>query len=256
MWTDLILERIGYVGPLAASVSTLSALQRQFLFRVPFENLDIHLGRPIRLEREQVLAKVVNDRRGGWCFELNEVFRLLLTELGFDVTRAASTVLLDGGDAGEPHPFDHLTLIVTLEGQRWLTDVGFGDCALAPLDVDDAGSQTDEQGEYRISPRDGLYLLERLEAGGAWNACHRFDPAPRQWADFAERCQFLQRSPRSKFTQKRLCTRLDEHGCLTLSGNHLIRHTAREPVPESEYRLVLDRRFDLDVGDAKWIRPG
>ena len=256
MWTDRILERIGYAGPLAPRLSTLSALQRQFLFRVPFENLDIHLGRPIRLERERVLTKVVSDRRGGWCFELNEVFRILLTELGFDVTRAASTVLLDGGDAGEPHPFDHLTLIVTLEGRRLLTDVGFGDCALAPLDVDEVGSQTDEQGEYRISPRDRLYLLERLGANGAWNACHRFDPAPRQWGNFAERCQFLQTSPHSKFTQKRLCTLLDEHGGLTLSGNHLIRRKVREPIPESEYRQVLGRRFDIDLGDAKWIRPG
>ena len=249
-----LLERIDYRGTLTPDLATLSALQRRFIQRVPFENLDIHLGRRICLDRDRVLHKVAVDRRGGWCFELNEVFRVLLNELGFHVSRAASTVLLGGGDAGELHPFDHLTLIVHLAGERYLSDVGFGDCALSPLKLNDPTPQTDGRARFRIMTNSGGLQLERLTAD-AWELLHRFDPTPRNWLDCEERCVYLQSSSASKFTRKRLCTLVGEHGATTLSGNSLLCDGKRTTVPEDEYHSVLRRWFGVELGDAEWIRP-
>lgn len=254
MWTRRIVERIAYEGSLRPSLETLRALQRQYLLHVPFENLDIHLGRPLRLCRRRVLEKVVARRRGGWCFELNEVFKVLLDGLGFEVSRCASTVLLGGGDAGTLHPFDHLALIVRLAGRRWLCDVGFGDSALEPLDIDARTSQFDGRRHYRITEqRDGFVVSSAREGG--WQPLHRLDPRARGWEEFAVRALFLQTSPTSKFTAKRLCTRIVPEGVLTLSGNQLFEGAASKRVPEERYLQVLRERFGIELGEACWIQP-
>ena len=160
MNVERILERIGYAGSTEVHIDTVGALQRQFMFRVPFENLDIHLGRTIHLESEPVFDKIVTSRRGGFCFEVNEVFFRLLEGLDFSVTRAASTVLKNGGDAGALHPFDHETVIVTLEGEQWLTDVGFGHSSFTPLKLDDEQPRQDEAGTFRLQRDSGHYRLE------------------------------------------------------------------------------------------------
>lgn len=255
MWADAILRRIGYGAETTATFDTLVGLQRAFMLSVPFENLDIHLGRRIVLEREQVLRKVVQQRRGGWCFELNEVFLVLLQELGFPVTRCASTVLLNGGDAGEPHAFDHLALLTKLAGRRWLLDVGFGDSSLRALDLDEQGTQTDDRANYRVVLDCGRYRVECENSLGAWESYHRVDPRPREWHEFDERCQFLQTSIKSKFTRKRLCSRLVGGEVLTLSGNTLSHGSVHENVPENCYFDVLRDRFDVDLCDAVWIYP-
>ena len=231
-WPEAILDRIGYSDSTALTIETLSELQHCFLTRVPFENLDIHLARPIRLERTRVLEKVVNERRGGWCFELNEVFFVLLEALGFEVIRCASTVLQNGGDAGELHPFDHVALLVNLSGRRWLVDVGFGDASLTPLDIDRQTLQSDGRAQHVVVPDGNCFRVERVKTAQEREARHRLDPTPREWSAFAQRCAFLQTSPRSAFTQKRLCTRVDDGVTLTLSGNKLFKAGVSEPVPE------------------------
>jgi N-hydroxyarylamine O-acetyltransferase len=117
-------ERIGYDGPSQPDSETLCALHRTHLFAVPFENLDIHLKRPIILEEDRLYAKIVHQRRGGFCYEHNGLFAAVLRELGFEVTLLEARVGAKTWDAGQP--FDHMALLVDLE-ERWLADVGFGD---------------------------------------------------------------------------------------------------------------------------------
>jgi len=255
MWTEAILERIGFRASTAPTFDTLSELQRCFMTSVAFENLDIHLGRAILLERERVLNKIVNERRGGWCFEVNEVFFTVLEALGFDVSRCASTVLLNGGDAGELHPFDHLALLVSISGRRWLVDAGFGDSSLAPLNLDSQSIQTDGHTRYKLLPERHCIRLERATEEGGWQPQHQLDPRPREWSAFAQRCAYLQSAAASKFTQKRLCTRIDDGVSLTLSGNKLVRTGVTEHVPEHHYLSVLRERFDIELVDATWIHP-
>lgn len=128
------LQRIHYPGSLTPdadrssidrpSIDLLRSIHRAHLFTVPFENLDIHLGRQIVCDEERILRKIVNEHRGGFCYELNGAFAALLRALGFRVTLLSARVAREGGGYGPE--FDHLTLGVDLD-EPWLADVGFGE---------------------------------------------------------------------------------------------------------------------------------
>ena len=111
------LERIDYRGPTAPAAGTLRALHRAHMFAVPFENLDIHLGRTILCDVDRFLEKIVNRRRGGFCYELNGAFAALLTALGFEVTLLSARVARP--DASFGPEFDHLALRVSCSGRHW-----------------------------------------------------------------------------------------------------------------------------------------
>ena len=128
------LARMGYTGSIAPTAHTLAALHRAHMLTVPFENLDIPLGTPIVLDNDALFAKIVDHRRGGFCYELNGLFAELLRSLGFQVALLSAGVY---NATGQPGPdFDHMALLVALE-QRWLADVGFGDSFNTPLRLDD-----------------------------------------------------------------------------------------------------------------------
>jgi N-hydroxyarylamine O-acetyltransferase len=126
-------------------LDALRDLHRLHQVAVPFENLSIHLDEPISLNEADLVDKIVTRRRGGFCYELNGTFALLLEALGFGVTRAAARVHM-GGRFGPP--FDHLALIVQPDvgTARWLADVGFGNHGVYPLRLDDRGEQTTRTG--------------------------------------------------------------------------------------------------------------
>ena len=141
------LDRIGYHGPLAPTSDTLCALHRQHMLTVPFENLDIGLGRKIVLDPERFVEKIVRQRRGGFCYELNGAFATLLGALGFRVTLLSARVANDQGVASKE--FDHLALQIDLE-DRWLADVGFGENFLEPLRLISHMEQQDVTGSFRF----------------------------------------------------------------------------------------------------------
>src|SRR6202158_381013 len=126
------LRRIDYQGPLTPGIDLLRTLHRAHLFTVPFENRDIHLGRGIVCDERRILHKIVNEKRGGFCYELNGAFAALLRALGFRVPLLSCRVARQDGSYGSE--FGHRTLRVDLE-EPWLADVGFGDCFLEPLSL-------------------------------------------------------------------------------------------------------------------------
>ncbi len=241
------LERIGYCGTLDLSFETLRALHLAHLYTVPFENLDIHLGRQLSLEGAALFDKIVTRRRGGFCFELNGLFGALLRELGFEVTMLSADVARQSG--GFSAPFDHLALRVDL-AEPWLMDVGFGNGFRFPLRLDDGAGQPQGDSTYRIT-RDGDYrILLRRDGGGDWTPQYRFTLQPRALTDFAERCLFHQTSPESHFTQGRICTLATPDGRVTISGVRLIVVTAggrteSELADETEYAAALRARFGV-----------
>jgi N-hydroxyarylamine O-acetyltransferase len=152
------LRRIGYGGPLAPAIDTLRGLHWAHLLTVPFENFDIHLGRPIVLDEIRFFDKIVGGRRGGFCYELNGLFAALLHALGFDVTLHSARVHEGNGRYGPE--FDHLVLVVYLD-ERWLVDVGFGESFRLPLRLDKRGDQVQDGHAYRIRDEGGgLTMLE------------------------------------------------------------------------------------------------
>jgi N-hydroxyarylamine O-acetyltransferase len=146
---DAYLARIGATRPPQADPATLRELQLRHLLTVPFENLSIHLGEPILLEPEALVDKLVQRRRGGFCYELNGAFATLLAALGFRVTLLATRVF---GPSGLGPPFDHLALRVDLDSSgSWLVDVGFGHHSHYPLRLDTRTDQADPGGTFQVA---------------------------------------------------------------------------------------------------------
>ena len=242
------LKRINYHGPTAPSAETLRALQLAHLQTVPFENLSIHAGEPIVLEDEALFTKIVEHRRGGFCYECNGLFAALLRTLGFDVTMLSAEVANARG--GYSQPFDHMALMVT-GPQRWLVDVGFGDSFLEPLLLEERSEQVEGKRAYKIVDEDGWLVLLRREMN-IWTPQYRFTLQPYQYQDFAGMCRYHQTSPESHFTQKRICSRATESGRITLSDLRLIetrddeRHE-RVLANQEEYDVALKQHFGIET---------
>src|SRR5688500_9116416 len=116
---DAYLKRINYTGSLTPTAETLRDLQVAHLRTVPFENLSIHCGEPIVLAEDLLFTKIVESRRGGFCYEANGLFAALLRALGFEVAMLAAGVAKRDGGFGPI--FDHMTLLVPVS-EQWLAD--------------------------------------------------------------------------------------------------------------------------------------
>jgi N-hydroxyarylamine O-acetyltransferase len=249
--TNTYLKRINYHGSLAPTLETLRQLQRSHLLTVPFENLSIHAHEPIILEDEALFTKIVEKRRGGFCYEANGLFAALLRALGFHVAMLSAEVANAAGEFGPS--FDHMTLLVSLD-QRWLVDVGFGDSFLEPLLLDEPGEQLQGHRAYRIVSDGKVFTLLQREEQEEWTAQYRFTLQSYSYADYAEMCRYHQTSPQSHLTQARLCSRATEEGRITLSGMRLIttsknsgQQTRQERTltNEAEYAAILRDHFGV-----------
>ncbi len=195
-------------------------LHKNHLLSVPFENLDIHLGRPIILKEDAFYEKIIKHHRGGFCYELNSSFAALLTRLGFRVTMLSARVASKSG--GFSPEFDHMALLVALKG-RWLVDVGFGDSFTEPKRLDYSGPQYDNGRVYRITRRSGARLLSRWDAERRlWEPQYMFSLRHRKLEDFVRRSRYQQTSPNSHFKKGQLCTLLTRSGRVTLTDTKLI----------------------------------
>jgi N-hydroxyarylamine O-acetyltransferase len=240
------LQRINYNGSTEPTAETLGELHRTHMLAVPFENLDIHLGREIVLDDERLYAKIVERRRGGFCYELNGAFAALLRVLGFNVKMLAAGVARADGGFGPL--FDHMALMVELE-ERWLADVGFGDSFHEPLRLDDEGEQAQAFGAYRIR-HDGEQRIMERRNDDEWLPQYRFPVQPYEYGDYIEMCRYHQTSPESPFTQKRVCSLATADGRMTLTNGRLITKTGderheRELASESEIVAVLREQFGV-----------
>ena len=153
------LERIGHGWNVRPDLETLRSLHRAHVTAIPFENLDVQLGLVPSLEPEAIFEKLVERRRGGWCYEMNGLFGAVLRAIGFDVTRVSCGVMRQ--DGGDERMGTHLALLVDCGG-RWLCDVGFGGSLLEPLPL-----ATEER-------EDDIYAISLAEAGdGYWRYTER-----------------------------------------------------------------------------------
>ncbi len=246
MDVDAYLARIDYTGSREPVAATLAALHQAHMRSVPFENLDLHLGRRNVLDPDRNYEKIVRDRRGGWCYELNGTFARLLEALGFTVTRYSAAVVLSA--PGTPD-FAHLTLRVDLD-RPWLCDVGFGDSFTAPLRLDDSGDQERSGHVYRLDRGDGRALLRQ-----DGRPQYTFALEAREMHQFQGMCD-AQQSPPGHFTDAPVCSRATPDGRVSLAGMRLITTTARERTEREladadERRAVLRDVFGVDLGDAE-----
>ncbi len=247
MDTSAYLERIGYAGALSISPETLRALHLAHMYTVPFENLDILLGRELSLVESDLFDKIVTRGRGGFCYELNGLLCGLLRELGFQVTMLSAGVARAKGGFGPE--FDHLALCVQLD-HPWLVDVGFGNGFRLPVRLDDPADQVQGTSSYLVIVDGDYRVLLRREEGGDWTPQYRFSLAPHALPEFTERCVFHQTSPESTFTQGRICTLALPAGRITVVGMRFIEvtpagRTERDLSDALEYSAVLRERFGV-----------
>jgi N-hydroxyarylamine O-acetyltransferase len=250
MDTKAYLERMGYRGRVRPSPDVLRRLHLRHLLSIPFENLDIHLGRPIILSENAFYDKIIKHHRGGFCYELNGLFAILLDNLGFKVSMLSARVARKNGEFS-PN-FDHMTLLVQLK-HPWLVDVGFGDSFTEPKRLNISDPQADRGKDYRFTRKDGWTLLSRRpKRNGVWEPQYLFSLRPRNLEDFNPRCRWQQTSPNSHFKKGSICTRLTSNGRLTLTDTKFIvtrsgRKTERLLKNREEFAAPLRRHFGIDL---------
>jgi N-hydroxyarylamine O-acetyltransferase len=242
------LERSGYSDSAAVTAQSLRELQLALLLTVPFVNLSIHSGEPIILEDDALFTKIVERRRGGFCYELNGLFASLLRALGFDEAMLSAEVANKVGGFGPD--FDHMALMVALD-QRWLVDVGFGESFREPLLLDERGEQVQGTHVYRIVDNGACLTLSQRVDEGDWTPQYRFTLRPYQFSDYAAMCHYHQTSPLSHFTQARICSRPTTEGRVSLSDMRFITTTLSGDrkelglTNEEEYASVLSEHFGI-----------
>ena len=219
------LERIKYDGVVYNDLSTLQSLYHNHIFTIPFETLDIYNHVPISLQIESLYQKVILGNRGGYCYELNVLFHHLLSVCGFKVSMVAGR-LLHGHGYGRP--FEHMALIVEVEGKKWLLDAGYGDFALKPLAITPGEVQSDGRTTYQIIEKivDG----EEYLAVGKWRPSKKtfrieyiFTLTPRVLQEFSAMNHFHQTSSESHFARSLICSLPTPEGRVSIINNKFMR---------------------------------
>jgi N-hydroxyarylamine O-acetyltransferase len=247
--------RIGYRGPRRASFDVLDALQAAHMATIPFENIDVRLGRPISLDLSALEAKLVLGRRGGYCFEQNTLFAAVLGALGFSVATLEARVRPPEATAVLPRT--HMALRVALDGRDWLVDVGFGaDGPTGPVPLHGAGTRT-TAGTYRVAQEKTLTVLQRRRQG-LWADLYAFNPEPALPVDYEVANWYTSTHPRSRFVTT-LTVQISRP-----EARHVLRalrYTVTQG-DESETRemgaeelpALLRERFGLDLPEADVLR--
>jgi len=201
---DAYCARINYTGSRNASLATLKGLHSAHAHNVPFENLDIHLGQAISLEPSDLFTKIVSRKRGGYCYEVNSFFAMILRAFGFQVQCLLARVLYGFSNF---RPRSHQFLLISVENQSWIADVGFGSCCLRePMRL--IPGVVNEQGpdSFRLRTEAGTsYILESLLAG-RWQDLYEFTLEPFDLVDYEPFNYWNSTSPHVKWTQQKICT--------------------------------------------------
>jgi len=242
------LQRIGVDrSQVSIDATGLSLLQRQHLLTAPFENLDIHWNTPIILDIDRFYQKIVENRRGGFCYELNGLFNVLLRNLGFR-TRLISARVFNGTVHGPE--YDHAAIIVTIGDDEYLTDVGFGDFTAEPLRFVLDEEQADATGTFTIRQFGNDYFEVAKREAGEWKSQYILKPQERNLSEFAEMCDFQQYSPDSHFTKGKICSLMTESGRKSLSDSKFIvtvrcGKTESTIESETEFYSLLQSEFSI-----------
>ncbi|HVU22709.1 MAG TPA: arylamine N-acetyltransferase [Opitutus sp.] len=197
---DAYFARIAYAGPRAATFAALAAIHGAHARAIPFENLDVLLGRGISLDLSAIERKLVHDRRGGYCFEQNGLLLAVLRALGFQVTPLIARVRWQAA-ADTPTPLTHMVLRVDLDGRPWLVDAGFGGIGLtAPLALDTDAEQGDPRERRRLLRR-GHHVVHQFRLGDEWGDVYIFTLDEASPVDFEVGNWFTSTHPNSRFRQ-------------------------------------------------------
>jgi N-hydroxyarylamine O-acetyltransferase len=250
MNVKLYLKRINYKNKIDTSLNTLFELQKKHIKNVPFENLGIHYNKEIKLDVDAIYRKIVRNKRGGFCYELNGLFYNLLKTIGFDVKMISAKVHKKDGIYGKE--FDHLATIARVDNQDYLVDVGFGKFAFEPLALKMNVLLNDDFGKFQFDKfKEGYFRINELVEGKLIPQ-YIFKTIPRKLSDFETMCTFHQTSSQSHFTTKKVITIFNGKERITLNDN-LLKITTNGKVSELHFKEskkfdeLLKKYFDIEI---------
>lgn len=249
MKTEKYLNRIGGEQfDFVPNLENLKYLQRQHLLSIPFENLDIHWKKPIDLSGESLYQKIVENKRGGFCYELNGLFFELLQKSGYESKRISARVSDGKGNFGQE--FDHLAIITRIEDEDYLVDVGFGDFIAEPIKFILDLEQTDANGTFLIKKFDENYFEVFKKNAASFVSQYIFTLKKRDLSEFEAMCIFHQTSPDSHFTNNKVCSLMCIEGRKTLTDKKFMitKASQKEEVAinsEQEFKDILEKEFGI-----------
>lgn len=257
---DKYLNRIGYDGDSAPTRETLSALCLKHLETIPFENLDPFFGIAPSLDMTAIEEKLIDRKRGGYCYEHNLLFAAVLEKIGFSVDRLVARVRWNIPDE-TPTPRSHMLLRVGAEGEYFHVDVGFGSAApSAPLRFDASGPQETPHERFRIvdAPEinEGGERVLEVESEGAWKPAYRYDRQLQQPIDYEGANWFNATHPSSHFTKSLITSRIRGDARVVFSGNRLSSYVPGQTPERTTIESVADLRavyadiFNLAIPDG------
>lgn len=253
---DAYLARIGLPAAGPPTLELLEAIVAAHTAAIPFENLDIILGRPIRLDIGSIQAKLVHARRGGYCFEQNTLLRAALEQLGFTVGSLMARVVL-GAAAAAVTPRTHMLLRVALPDGACLADVGFGNLTpTAPLMLARDQPQPTGHEDYRLRPSDNETLLQ-ARVGPEWRNVYRFSAEPSHLIDHEVGNWFTSTRPDGIFTSNVIAARPGTRCRKTLLNGTVTMRAPDNPPErlilrtETALRDALHDHFSIDLDAAE-----
>tara|TARA_R110002020_G_scaffold384014_3_gene594692 strand:+ start:4111 stop:4980 length:870 start_codon:yes stop_codon:yes gene_type:complete len=253
-------ERIGFVGSIAPTLATLEQLQALHPAAIAFENLNPLLGLPVRLDLASLQSKLLTERRGGYCYEHNLLFKAMLEELDFTVRGLAARVLWNNPDGSE-QPARHMLLAVEISGATYIADVGFGGLTLtAPLKLKADAEQRTPHETFRLTGGDPVWQLE-ARLGEDWKPLYAFETSESSLADYEAANAYLAGDPASPFRHELRVALAPTGKRLMLKDNRLTIH-ADASGPEirvltslADMREVLTTSFGITLPPADILDP-
>lgn len=246
----LYFERINYTGGTEVNEDTLRGIHIAHALNVPFENLDVFYGKPILLDERSLFEKMVRNRRGGYCFEMNGLFSFALKKLGFRVTDLLARVTIDGVNYTTK---THQVIMVETGNNRWIADVGFGnDGIMVPLLLEEGTEQAQFAHCYRLVNHSNFGYVLQKKTGDEYNHLYAFTLEECYPEDFLMSNHFTSTYPGSFFAIMRMCTMPTKEGRITLTDNQfkMIKNDdiSEEPIKdENEFNIALKKYFKLDL---------
>jgi N-hydroxyarylamine O-acetyltransferase len=251
---DAYFSRIGYDGPRTPTLDTLKAIHYAQAVSIPFENLDVLAKRPIHLDPASLQKKLVTEKRGGYCFEVNALFAAVLKELGFDVTTLIGRVRWMAPEEADTAR-SHMLMRVELPEGPFLADVGFGGLTMTGPIRFETGAEQETPHEPRrlLEHEDGLELQAKI--AGGWTPIYRFTLEPHRRTDYEVASWYTATHPSSIFVQFLLAGRPQEGKWLSLFNREFkirgLDGKAETRILDSadEIAEVLDSYFGIELSE-------
>jgi N-hydroxyarylamine O-acetyltransferase len=249
---DAYFQRIGYIGERTPTLKTLQSIHQHHAKAIAFENLNPFLKQPVPLDLKSLQQKLIHEGRGGYCFEQNQLFRSVLSAVGFQVTNLAARVLLNLPE-GTITPRSHMLLQVDIDGEKYIADVGFGGLTLtAPLSLTPDIEQSTPHEPFRLLATDHTLIMQAY-IGQEWKSLYRFDLQEQQLPDYEVSNWYVSTHPNSLFVTTLIAARPDSDCRYALRNNQLTTHhldgrTERRVLSSvTELRTALEDVFRLKL---------